>query len=94
MVVFVYKCTLNLVSPAPLTRDCWPGECRVQVYCQLCLLRTGQAGPLARPVWPHACKHSKSPDWIRVRLGDTQVYSCTDKNAINDNVYCSLNGVH
>ena len=23
MVVVVYKCTLNLVSPAPLTRDCW-----------------------------------------------------------------------
>ena len=76
MVVVVYKCTLNLVSPAPLTSD-WAMQSASVLSA---LPPHNWPGPLARPVWPHDCKHSKSPDWIRIRLSDTQVYSCTERN--------------
>ena len=76
MVVVVYKCTLNLVSPAPLTSD-WAMQSASVLSA---LPPHNWPGPLARLVWPHDCKHSKSPDWIRIRLSDTQVYSCTERN--------------
>ena len=83
MVVVVYKCTLNLVSPAPLTSDWARAECKCTVSSASSqLARQGRATCQASVA--DVATRLQTQQWPRLdQTRSTQLYSCTDKNVRN-----------
>lgn len=83
MVVVVYKCTLNLVSPAPLTSDWARAECKCTVSSASSQLAS-QGRATCQASVADVATRLQTQQWPRLdQTRSTQVYSCTDKNVRN-----------